>query len=66
MSTITELTKKMLDNYEKLESGQRSITKAKALNESANIIIRLALLQLTHSIPPSQSPKVKVLNEKNL
>lgn len=66
MSTITKLTKKMLDNYEKLESGERSITKAKALNESANIIIRLALLQLTHSISASQSPKVKVLNEKNL
>ena len=66
MSTITELTKKMINNYEKLESGERSISKAKALNESANIIIRLALLQLTHSIPSSQSPKVKVLNEKNL
>ena len=66
MSTITKLTKKMLENYEKLESGQRSIAKAKALNESANIIIRLALLQLTHSIPASQSPKVEVINEKNL
>ena len=55
----------MLDNYEKLESGKRSIAKAKALNESANIIIRLALLQLTHSIPASQSPKIKVINEKN-
>jgi hypothetical protein len=66
MSTITKLTEKMLDNYEKLESGHRSIAKAKALNESANIIIRLALLQLTHSIPASQSPKLKVLNEKNL
>jgi hypothetical protein len=66
MSTITKLTKKMLDNYEKLESGQRSIAKAKTLNESANIIIRLALLQLTHSIPASQSSKVKVINEKNL
>ena len=66
MSTITKLTEKMLDNYEKLESGQRSIAKAKALNESANIIIRLALLQLTHSIPASQSPKIKVINEKNL
>ena len=65
MSTIAKLTKKMLDNYEKLESGQRSIAKAKALNESANIIIRLALLQLTHSIPASQSPKIKVINEKN-
>ena len=66
MSTITELTKKMINNYEKLESGERSISKAKALNESANIIIRLALLQLTHSIPASQSPNIKVINEKNL
>jgi hypothetical protein len=65
MSTITKLTEKMLANYEKLESGERSIAKAKALNESANIIIRLALLQLTHSIPASQSPKIKVINEKN-
>jgi len=66
MSTITKLTEKMLENYEKLESGERSIAKAKALNESANIIIRLALLQLTHSIPASQSPKMEVINEKNL
>ena len=64
MSTIKKLTKKMLDNYNKLESGERSIAKAKALNESANIVIRLALLKLTHSIHASQSPKVKVLNEK--
>ena len=66
MSTIKKLTKKMLDNYEKLESGHRSITKAKALNESANIIIRLALLQLTHSIPESKSPTIEILNKKNL
>jgi hypothetical protein len=65
MSTIKKLTKKMLDNYEKLESGERSIAKAKALNESANIIIRLALLQLTHSIPEPESSKTKILNEKN-
>jgi hypothetical protein len=65
MSKITELTEKMLDNYEKLESGERSIAKAKALNDSANIIIRLALLQLTHSIPESESSKVKILNERN-
>ena len=65
MSTIKKLTKKMLDNYEKLESGERSIAKAKALNESANIIIRLALLQLTHSIPEPESSKAKILNEKN-
>ena len=63
MSTITKLTKKMLANYEKLESGQISIAKAKTLNESANIIIRLALLQLTHSVPASESPKVKSIND---
>jgi len=63
MCTITKLTKKMLDNYNKLESGERSIAKAKALNESANIIIRLALLQLTHSVPASESPKVKTIND---
>lgn len=63
MSTITKLTKKMLNNYEKLESGQISIAKAKTLNESANIIIRLALLQLTHSVPASESPKVKTIND---
>ena len=66
MSTIAELTKKMVENYEKLESGERSISKARTLNDSANIIIRLALLQLTHSIPESKSPKVEILNEKNL
>ncbi len=65
MSKITELTEKMLDNYEKLESGERSIAKARALNDSANIIIRLALLQLTHSIPEPESLKVKILNERN-
>jgi hypothetical protein len=63
MSTITKLTKKMLNNYEKLELGQISIAKAKTLNESANIIIRLALLQLTHSVPASESPKVKSIND---
>ena len=66
MSTIEELTKRMIENYEKLESGERSISKARTLNDSANIIIRLALLQLTHSIPESKSPTVEILNEKNL
>jgi hypothetical protein len=65
MSTIAELTKKMIDNYEKLESGERSISKARTLNDSANIIIRLALLQLTHSISEPESSKAKILNEKN-
>ena len=66
MSTIAELTMKMVENYEKLESGERSISKARTLNDSANIIIRLALLQLTHSIPESKSTTVEILNEKNL
>lgn len=63
MSTIKKLTAKMLDNYIKLESGERSIAKAKALNESANIIIKLALLQLTHAIPPAKNSEIKILNE---
>jgi len=46
MSPIEKLIKKTLDNYEKIESGERSLAKGKVLNESANIVIRLALLQL--------------------
>lgn len=46
MSPIEKLIAKTLDNYEKIESGERSIAKGKVLNESANIVIRLALLQL--------------------
>ncbi len=46
MSPIEKLIAKTLDNYEKIESGERSLAKGKVLNESANIVIRLALLQL--------------------
>lgn len=46
MSPIEKLIQKSLDNYEKIESGERSIAKGKVLNESANIVIRLALLQM--------------------
>ena len=46
MSPIENLIAKTLDNYEKIESGERSIAKGRVLNESANIVIRLALLQL--------------------
>lgn len=46
MSPIEKLIAKTLDNYEKIESGERSIAKGKVLNESANIVIRLALLQM--------------------
>jgi hypothetical protein len=46
MSAIEELIEKTMDNYRKIESGERSLTKGKALNESANIVIRLALLQM--------------------
>ena len=46
MSPIESLIAKTLENYEKIESGERSIAKGKVLNESANIVIRLALLQL--------------------
>ena len=53
MSPIEKLIAKTLDNYEKIESGERSIAKGKALNESANIVIRLALLQLQQAPHPA-------------
>lgn len=46
MSAIKELIEKTMDNYRKIESGEHSLAKGKVLNESANIVIRLALLQL--------------------
>jgi hypothetical protein len=46
MSPIEILIKKTLENYKLIESGERSIAKGKVLNESANIVIRLALLQM--------------------
>ena len=61
MSPIEQLIAKTLDNYEKIESGERSIAKGKVLNESANIVIRLALLQLQQSpaLPPEEVKKIK-------
>ena len=61
MSPIEKLIAKTLDNYEKIESGERSIAKGKVLNESANIVIRLALLQLQQvpAIPPEATKKIK-------
>ena len=61
MSPIEQLIAKTLDNYEKIESGERSIAKGKVLNESANIVIRLALLQLQQSpaLPPEDVKKIK-------
>ena len=61
MSPIEKLIAKTLDNYEKIESGERSIAKGKVLNESANIVIRLALLQLQQAPapPPEEVKKIK-------
>ena len=61
MSPIEKLIAKALDNYEKIESGERSIAKGKVLNESANIVIRLALLQLQQApaLPPEDVKKIK-------
>ena len=61
MSPIEKLIAKALDNYEKIESGERSIAKGKVLNESANIVIRLALLQLQQApaLPPEEVKKIK-------
>jgi hypothetical protein len=61
MSTIEKLIAKTLDNYEKIERGERSLAKGKALNESANIIIRLALLQLQQAPLVQEATKVKQL-----
>ena len=61
MPPIEQLIAKTLDNYEKIESGERSIAKGKVLNESANIVIRLALLQLQQvpNLPPEATKKIK-------
>lgn len=58
MSTIEILIEKTLENYKLIESGERSITKGKALNESANIIIRLALLQM-QQCPENQIKEIE-------
>jgi len=64
MSAIEELIEKTMDNYRKIESGERSLTKGKALNESANIIIRLALLQMNQC--PSKAIEENEESEKIL
>lgn len=58
MSPIEKLIAKTLDNYEKIESGERSISKGRVLNESANIVIRLALLQL-QQVPQQELKLIK-------
>lgn len=58
MSTIEKLIAKTLENYELIEKGDRSIAKGKVLNESANIVIRLALLQL-QQCPEKNIKKLK-------
>jgi len=54
MSPIEKLINKSIENYDKIESGERSLKKGKALNETASIIIKLALLQL-QEVPQSAS-----------
>jgi len=49
MSPIEKLIIKSQKNYDLIANGKRSIAKGKALNEAANVMIRLTLLQLTHS-----------------
>lgn len=58
MSPIEKLIEKTLENYELIEKGERSISKGKVLNESANIIIRLALLQL-QQCPEKEIKQIK-------
>lgn len=70
MSPIEELIEKTLDNYKKIESGERSIAKGKVLNESANIIIRLTLLQM-QQVPQKlnisdSTPKIKRVTQNEI
>ena len=50
MSPIEKLLEQALDNYNLIASGKRSIAKGKVLNESANIVIKLTLLQMNNLI----------------
>ena len=61
MSPIEKLISKTIDNYEKIESGERSVAKGKVLNESANIVIRLALLKL-QQVPQDKLPTGCLIN----
>ena len=64
MQTIESLIKKAIENYEKIESGERSIAKGKVLNESANIVIKLTLLQMNHLIKENKPETILISNEK--
>jgi hypothetical protein len=48
MQAIEKLIEQALDNYNQIALGKRSIAKGKVLNESANIVIKLTLLQMNH------------------
>jgi len=61
MQSIEKLIEKAIKNYEKIESGERSIAKGKVLNESANIVIKLTLLQMTHLIREEKESKKQFL-----
>ena len=56
MQAIEKLIEQALDNYNQVASGKRSIAKGKVLNESANIVIKLTLLQMNYLVK-NQPPK---------
>lgn len=58
MSPIESLIAKTLNNYDRIADGTRSLAKGKALNESANIVIRLTLLQMQQAPKPALIEKV--------
>lgn len=67
MSPIEKLIEKSNKNYDKIANGTRSIAKGKALNEAANVLIRLTLLQLTHSATfPKNDPNLLAVNDTEL
>ena len=68
MSPIEELIVKSQENYDKIADRTRSIQKGKALNEAANVIIRLTLLQLTKASVkfPTSNPKLLAVNDSEL
>jgi len=65
---IEDLIVKCQENYDKIADGTRSIQKGKALNEAANVIIRLTLLQLTKAAVkfPTTNPKLLATNDTEL
>lgn len=60
MSPIEKLIAKTMRNYKLIESGKRSIIKGKVLNESANIVIRLAILQMQQCPQNNVKPKTRI------